>query len=310
MQKPANLNQLALFYLYPCRGNALTQKFSKNQVRRSLTLGSFDRKSPLKRFFGRIYDRINFMAVLFWIILSTFLVSSVAFIGILTLVLKEELLNKALLFLVAFSAGALIGGAFFHLIPEAIEKVESGQVLTLFLYLVFGFCLFFILENFIHWHHHHATLHPEIKPFSYLILVSDGIHNFIDGVIIAVSFLVSFPLGITTTLAVVFHEIPQEIGDFGVLIYGGFKKIKAICLNFLSGLLAILGGIIGFLLSEKIGESIIFLLPFAAGNFIYIAASDLIPEIKQKLGFKKAFSHFLIFLGGLGLMLLLKFVGE
>lgn len=270
------------------------------------------------------------MAVLFWIILSTFLVSLISFIGILTLVLKEELLNKVLLLSVAFSAGALIGGAFFHLIPEAINKVEAEQILVLFLYLVFGFCFFFILENFIHWHHHHATSHPEVhpvrnfltqddnskierdkisngvKPFSYLILVSDGIHNFIDGLIIAASFLFSFPLGVTTTLAVIFHEIPQEIGDFGVLVYGGFKKIKALFLNFLSGLLAILGGIIGFLLSEKIGEGIIFLLPFAAGNFIYIAASDLIPEIKQKVGLKKAFLHFLIFLGGLGLMLVMK----
>jgi len=274
------------------------------------------------------------MAVLFLIILSTFLVSLIAFIGILTLVLKEELLNKILLLLVAFSAGALIGGAFFHLVPEAIDKVGPNQTQNLFLYLILGFCFFYILETFISWHHHHAVSHPEVYPvrnylkqddnnkierdkisngvrsFSYLILVSDGIHNFIDGLIIAASFLVSFPLGITTTLAVIFHEIPQEIGDFGVLVYGGFKKIKALFLNFLSGLLAILGGIIGFLLSEKIGEGIIFLLPFAAGNFIYIAASDLIPEIKQKVDLKKAFLHFLIFLGGLGLMLLFKFLGE
>ncbi|OIO46024.1 MAG: ZIP family metal transporter [Parcubacteria group bacterium CG1_02_39_15] len=250
------------------------------------------------------------MSILFCILVSTFLVSLIAFIGILVLFLKEELLNKILLILVAFSAGALIGGAFLHLIPEAIEKVgiDEAALLNLFFYLIFGFCTFFILENFIRWHHHHAVSHPEIMPLSYLILVSDGIHNFIDGLIIAASFVVSFPIGIATTLAVVLHEIPQEIGDFGVLIYGGFKKVKALFLNFLSAILAIFGGFLGFLLSEKIGESIVFLLPFAAGTFIYIASSDLLPEIKHKESLKKSLIHFFVFLLGIILMLLIKLV--
>jgi len=248
------------------------------------------------------------MGILFCILVSTFLVSLIAFIGILVLFLKENLLNKILLILVAFSAGALIGGAFLHLIPEAIEKVgtDESALLNLFLYLIFGFCTFFILENFIRWHHHHAVSHPEIMPFSYLILVSDGIHNFIDGLIIAASFVVSFPIGIATTLAVVLHEIPQEIGDFGVLIYGGIKKVRALFLNFLSAIFAIFGGFLGFLLSEKIGESIVFLLPFAAGTFIYIASSDLLPEIKHKESLKKSLIHFFVFLLGIILMLLLK----
>jgi len=248
------------------------------------------------------------MGILFCILVSTFLVSLIAFIGILVLFLKENLLNKILLILVAFSAGALIGGAFLHLIPEAIEKVgtDESALLNLFLYLIFGFCTFFILENFIRWHHHHAIEHPEIMPFSYLILVSDGIHNFIDGLIIAASFVVAFPIGIATTLAVVLHEIPQEIGDFGVLIYGGFKKAQALFLNFLSAIFAIFGGFLGFLLSEKIGDSIIFLLPFAAGNFIYIASSDLLPEIKHRESLKKSLIHFFVFLLGIILMLLIK----
>ena len=250
------------------------------------------------------------MGILFCILVSTFLVSLIAFIGILVLFLKEELLNKILLILVAFSAGALIGGAFLHLIPEAIEKVgiDEAALLKIFLYLIFGFCTFFILENFIRWHHHHAIEHPEIMPFSYLILVSDSIHNFIDGLIIAASFVVAFPIGIATTLAVVLHEIPQEIGDFGVLVYGGFKKVKALFLNFLSAIFAIFGGFLGFLLSEKIGDSIIFLLPFAAGNFIYIASSDLLPEIKHKESLKKSLIHFFVFLLGIVLMLLIKLV--
>ena len=250
------------------------------------------------------------MVILFWIIISTFIVSLISFVGVLTLILKEEFLNKILLILVSFSAGALIGGAFFHLIPEAIAEVESKQILNLFLSLVFGFLCFFVLENFVSWHHHHAVSHPEIKTFSYLILISDSIHNFIDGLVIAASFTISFPVGISTVLAVIFHEIPQEIGDFGVLIYSGFKKLKALFFNFLSAIFAIFGGIFGFFLSEKIGSAIIFLLPFAAGNFIYIAASDLIPEIKQRVDAKKSFIHFLIFLGGLGLMLITKLVGE
>src|SRR4030042_6044498 len=165
------------------------------------------------------------MSVLLYILVSTFLISLIAFIGVLVLFLREEILDKILLTLVAFSAGALIGGAFLHLVPEAIHQVGADEpaVLKVFLFLILGFCTFFILEHFIKWHHHHAKNHPQIMPFSYLILISDGIHNFIDGLIIAASFVVAIPVGIVTALAVVLHEIPQEIGDFGVLVYGGFK---------------------------------------------------------------------------------------
>jgi len=238
------------------------------------------------------------------------LISLIAFVGALTLFLKEKLLDKILLILVAFSAGALLGGAFLHLIPEAIEEVGigEGQLLKIFLYLLLGFCIFFVLEQFIRWHHHHATQHPEIMPFSYLILVSDGIHNFIDGLIIAASFVVALPIGVVTALAVALHEIPQEIGDYGILVYGGFKRARALFLNFLSAITIIFGGIVGFLISEKIGQSVIFLLPFAAGTFIYIASSDLIPEIKHKESFKKSVIYFLVFLLGIVLMLLIRFL--
>lgn len=248
------------------------------------------------------------MTILFFIILATFLISLLAFVGALTLFLKEKLLQKLLLILVAFSAGSLLGGAFLHLIPEAIQRVglEQAAIFKIFLYLIFGFSVFFVLEQFIRWHHHHALSHPEIMPFSYLILVSDGLHNFIDGLIIAGSFFVAIPLGIVTALAVALHEIPQEIGDFGILVYGGFKKGKALLLNFASAIVVIFGGIFGFLIAGKIGNSILFLLPFAAGNFIYIACSDLIPEIKHKVSVKKAFFHFLVFLVGIGLMLVLR----
>lgn len=249
------------------------------------------------------------MATLFWIIIATFSVSLISFVGVFALALKEKLLERILLFLVAFSAGSLIGGAFLHLMPEAVEGAETMDisVLNVFLYLLLGFCVFFILERFIGWHHHHSSKHPEIKSFSYLILASDALHNFIDGLIIAAGFLVDFSVGAITTLMVILHEIPQEVGDFGVLVYGGFNKTKALFLNFLSALVAIFGGIIGYFLSRSMGDSAIFLLSFAAGNFIYIACSDLIPEIKKtETEPKKSFFYFLTFLSGIGLMWIFK----
>ena len=246
------------------------------------------------------------MHILAWIILSTFLISLIAFIGALTLLLKEKLLNKILLALVALSAGALIGGAFLHLLPEAILKVSKEKIFSLFLFLLLGFCLFFILELFFLWHHSHFKHKKYKKPVSYLILISDSVHNFIDGLVIAASFIINFHIGIITFLAIALHEIPQEIGDFGVLVYGGFGKVKALFLNFLTAITVVFGGIAGFLLSGQIGSAIVYLLPFAAGNFIYIAASDLIPEIKHKKSLKKSLAYFVIFLLGILLMLLIK----
>lgn len=248
------------------------------------------------------------MIVLTWIIGATFVISLIAFVGALTLFLKEKLLNKILMVLVSFSAGALVGGAFLHLMPEAIIEVgvDEVSILNVFLYLLLGFCVFFVLEQLIRWHHHHATTHPEIMPFSYLILISDGIHNLIDGLVMAASFMVSFPIGIVTALAIALHEIPQEIGDFGVLVYGGFNRVRALILNYVSATMVIFGGIIGYLLYAWIGTSVVFLLPFAAGNFIYIACTDLIPEIRFKESLKKSLVRFCVFLTGMGLMLAVK----
>jgi zinc and cadmium transporter len=239
------------------------------------------------------------------ILISTFLISLIAFIGALTLFLKEKLLNKILLILVAFAAGSLIGGAFLHLLPEAILEAGATASFNLFLALLLGFCIFFILEQFLLWHHQHAISHS-VKPFSYLNLISDAVHNFIDGLVIAASFIANFVVGIATTLAVALHEIPQEIGDFGVLVYGGLKKRKALMLNYLSAITVIFGGIVGYLLHGLVSSIIIFLLPFAAGNFIYIASADLIPEIKHKVSFTQSLAHFLAFLAGLAIMLMLK----
>lgn len=240
------------------------------------------------------------------IIIATFIISLIAFVGVLTFFLKEKWLNQILLILVALSSGALIGGAFLHLLPEAVEELGAGT--DVFLVLLAGFCLFFIFEQFLHWRHQHHPEAQKIQPFSYLILVSDGFHNFIDGVVIAASFVTNFQVGITTTIAVALHEIPQELGDFGALVYGGMSKKRALTFNYISALTAIIGGIVGYFASSVMESSVVYLLPFAAGHFIYIAAADLIPEIKHGKNLARSLLHFCVFILGIGIMLLVKVI--
>lgn len=238
--------------------------------------------------------------MLFWILLLNFLISLISFIGVLTLTMKEKTLQKMLLFLVSLATGALMGGAFLHLIPESLEKIDPFSASS---YVLLGFILFFFLEKLLWWRHCHFKKCP-IHTFGYLNLVGDGIHNFTDGLIVAASFLSNFSLGIATSLAVALHEIPQEIGDFGVLVYAGFKRKKALLLNFICALAAILGGLFGYLLRSFFFHAL--LLPFAAGGFIYIAASDLIPEIRKERELKPSLLMFFTFLLGITLMAILR----
>ncbi|MCK5635946.1 MAG: ZIP family metal transporter [Thermoplasmatales archaeon] len=242
------------------------------------------------------------MLQLTYIVLTTFAIALIAFIGVFTLAMRERLLNKILLILVSLSAGVLMGGAFLHLLPEAVEKSEGTDI---FLFVLAGFILFFLIEKVLHWRHCHKGK-CDVHTFHYMNLIGDSIHNFIDGLIISASFIASIPLGVTTTIAIAAHEIPQEIGDFGVLIYGGFKKKKAIVLNFTIALLTVVGGIVGYFISSNIEHTVVFLLPFAAGGFIYIAATDLIPEIKKELDIKKSMATMIVFICGLILMWLIK----
>ena len=243
------------------------------------------------------------MEVLLLIVLSTFLVSFISFIGIITLFIKEKLLNKILLFLVSLSAGALMGGAFLHLIPESLGKFTES---ILFIYVLVGFTLLFFIERILHWRHCHKENCP-IHTFAYTNLIGDGVHNFIDGLIIAASFLVNIHLGIVTTLAVALHEIPQELGDFGILIYAGFSKSRALFLNFIVAITAILGGIMGYFISSA-EISTNFLLPLAAGGFIYIATSDLIPEIKKEVKFKNSLINLCFFIIGILIIYGVRFI--
>jgi len=246
------------------------------------------------------------MLQLTYIILTTFAIALIAFIGVFALAMKEQLLNKILIILVSLSAGALMGGAFLHLLPESIEKSGNADIL---IFVLVGFVLFFIIEKVLHWRHCHKGK-CDVHTFHYMNLIGDSVHNFIDGLIISASFIISIPLGFTTTIAIAAHEIPQEIGDFGVLIYGGFEKKKAIVLNFIVALTVVAGGIIGYFISKSIEQVAVYLLPFAAGGFIYIAATDLVPEIKKELDIKKSMATIFVFICGILIMWLVKFVFE
>ena len=239
--------------------------------------------------------------MLFLIVVSSFAISAIAFVGVVSLAFKDRILDGILLCLVGFAAGALIGGAFLHLLPETVERSTS---IGIFLMLSLGFFLFFLLEKLIWRHCHKGTC--EIHPFAYVNLVGDCVHNFIDGVVIAASFLTSVELGIATSLSVAFHEVPQEIGDFGVLVYGGLTKSKALILNFITALTAVVGGIMGYYLSSCMEGAIVYILPFTAGGFIYIAASDLVPELHREENLRRSLSSSALFLSGFVFMLLVK----
>jgi len=234
---------------------------------------------------------------------ASILVSIISLIGIFSLLLNEKLLNRILILLVGFGAGGLIGGAFLHLLPETLEN--SKDFTLSFMYVIFGFILFFILEKYLFWRHCHKEK-CEIHAFTYLNLIGDGIHNFGDGLIIGVSFFTDIRIGIVSTLAIIMHEVPQELGDFGILLYGGFSKTKALIFNYISATTAILGTVIGYFFASHINNFSNILLPFAAGGFIYIASCDLIPELHKQPDIKKSSVSMLFFILGIILMWWLK----
>ena len=244
------------------------------------------------------------MPILGYIIIASFLISSGSLVGILFLAVKKKLTEKILLFLVSLSAGTLMGGAFLHLMPEASEQLSSTVLFSLVLA---SFILFFLIEKILHWRHCHKEVCP-VHTFGYMNLIGDSIHNFIDGLIIAATFLIDVRLGVAVSVAIAFHEIPQEIGDFGVLLYAGFKKTKALILNFSVALTTVAGGISGYFLSFNLGDLTIYLLPLAAGGFLYISTSDLIPEIRKEENLKKSLLSFVCFLVGILIMYLAKFL--
>lgn len=244
--------------------------------------------------------------LLLWIIGSGLLMGIIALVGSVTLVLSEQTLQRILLPLVAFAAGSLLGGAFFHMLPASLAAGMTD--VTVYALILAGFSVFFALEQFLHWHHCHRADTECRKPLTYLILIGDGLHNFLGGLAVAGTFLIDIRIGIVTWLAAAAHEVPQELGDFGVLIHGGWERRQALFFNLLSALTFLAGGIIAYFASFRIDVS--FLVPFAAGNFIYIGASDLIPEVKAHGDLKANIVHFVSFVVGITLLLVVKLALE
>ncbi len=217
-----------------------------------------------------------------WVLglLSVVAISMISLAGALTLSLARKKTDNVLLFIVSFAAGGLLGHAFFHLIPEAAG--ETGLEITVSLLIIVGILSSFTVERFLQWRHCHVpTSREHPHSFAYMNLFGDAVHNLIDGIIVGGSYIASVPLGIATTIAVMLHEIPQELGDFSVLIYGGFSRKKALLFNLLTALTAIVGAVIAFAIGSAVEGFVPLLIPFAAGNFIYIAGSDLIPELRK-----------------------------
>jgi zinc and cadmium transporter len=237
-----------------------------------------------------------------WIVAGGVLMTAIALVGGLTLVLTQRSFERMIRPLVAFAAGALIGGALFHMLPAAVS--ERGNQWWVYAWVFAGFGMFFVLEQFMHWHHCNRAETECRKPLTYLILIGDALHNFLGGLAVAGTFLIDIRLGITTWLAAAAHEIPQELGDFGVLVHGGWSKGRALLFNVISASTFLLGGLVSFAASRQL--DVTFLVPFAAGNFLYIGASDLVPEVNKHYGLRANLIHAACFAGGAVVLLGIK----
>lgn len=248
-------------------------------------------------------------------LLSVVAVGSVSLVGVMTLAIREKFLRQIIFSLVAMATGALFGNVLFQLLPEIFEQIDpifAGLMVLL------GIILFFSLEKFFHWRHRHhldghsernVNLEPEIKPLGYLSLFADGLHNFLDGVIIAIGYLAALPIGLATTVAIIFHEIPQEIGDFAILLHSGFSKKRALLINLLSASVAVTGAVLALLIGGRLTAFNNIFLPLAAGGFLYIAGSDLVPELHKITEVKRSIVQLVAFITGAALMLLLALWG-
>ena len=239
------------------------------------------------------------MSTLTWIVASGALMSALALVGSLTLVLPERMFQRLVLPLVALAAGSLLGGALFHILPESVQ--ELGNELAVYGWLAAGLFSFFVLEQFLHWHHCHRPMSAH-RPLGYMILLADGLHNFVGGLAVGSAFVVETRLGLVTWLVAAAHEIPQELGDFGILVHSGWNARRALVYNVLSALTFLGGSVAAYGLAGRI--DVAYLMPFAAGNFIYIALADLLPELSRSVEGPAKLIHTAGFAAGLGLLYL------
>jgi zinc and cadmium transporter len=237
-------------------------------------------------------------------IASVLAVSLVSLIGLATLTVSEQKLREIIFVMVGLATGSLFGDAFIHLVPQSFR--QSAKPVQTSMFILAGLLIFFILEKFLRWRHEHTLeFERHIHPVGYMNLFADTIHNCIDGMIIGASYLVSVPIGIATTLAVIAHEIPHELGNYFVLLYAGFSRRRALLFNFLSACAAILGTVIALVIGSSVKSFSLAVLPIAAGGFIYIAGSDLVPELHKETSFPKSVAQMFAMGAGIGLMLCL-----
>ena len=234
---------------------------------------------------------------------SVLLVSLFSLVGILLLLLREKILNYVVILLVSFSSGSLFGNAFIHLLPETVAR--NGFTVWVSIFTLSGIAGCFVVEKFVHWRHVHSTAHSEVEAFAYMNLLGDAVHNLLDGVVIVSAYALDIRVGVATTIAILFHEIPQEMGDFGVLVHGGLSRKKALFFNFVTALTALIGALLTMVLINFAQQLTVFLIPFSAGTFIYIAGSDLIPQLHKENEIRDSLLQLVFFSLGISVMLVL-----
>ena len=239
------------------------------------------------------------MSTLSHILISVLIVSSISLIGIVTVLFRIKSMDKLFFVLVSFAVGALLGAAFLDLLPESIKAAEPFWV---FVCVLIGILFFLLMESFLYWYHCHDR-ECKVHEFNYLCLMGASIHNFFDGVIIAATYMSGASIGFIATIAIIFHEIPRELGDYGILVFGGFSKWKALFYNFLTAITAFAGALCAYFFLDKFKTYIPYLVSIAAGGFIYISLTDLIPELGKKKMLSRSLAQFGLIALGIGVIL-------